>query len=255
MNFKMKKVLFTFSIFLGVALAATGVVFADSATSTNYKVFTGDSASKGFSSSTSYNLYSSTGQAGPTGQATSTSYKLQAGFIRRLVSPPPTLRLIDPDINNDGVVSVPIDILGCAQSFGTPATNPNYNSNCDMNADGVVNIPNDILVVASFFGPGKWPPINSQTQPLSWTLGKKGILYVTAPPDAQSMMPILNVSCTPSAACSTALTSFTQDEFLGKKRGHWEWIPNTVGNYTVVFSATYADGTSTQTLYINVPQL
>ncbi len=79
----MKKFILTFSIFLTSVLATGGVVFAGTATSTNYKLFTGDSASKGYASSTNYKSYSVTGQGGPVGVTTSSNYKVQAGLVRR----------------------------------------------------------------------------------------------------------------------------------------------------------------------------
>src|SRR3989344_1448867 len=169
----MKKILLTFTIFLTTMLVSTTISRAGQVTSTNYKVVTGESAAKGFAQSSSYKTYTSTGQPAPVGVSSSASYIHQAGFIRHLLDSSPILKLIVPDINGDGVVNINNDILVCARSFGFPGTNPDYNSACDMNADGVVNINIDILVVANFFGPEKWPPVNSQTQPLDWTLGKK----------------------------------------------------------------------------------
>ncbi len=82
-NRKMKKIIVTFSIFLAVVLVAAGVAFAESATSTNYKVVTGDTAAKGYASSTNYKVYSVTGQGGVVGVPSSSSYKVQAGLVRR----------------------------------------------------------------------------------------------------------------------------------------------------------------------------
>jgi len=245
----MKKILVTFSIFLAVVLAAGDVVFAGSATSTNYKVVTGDSASKGYASSTNYKAYTSTGQAAPVGVSSSASYIHQAGFIRRLLASSPNLNLIVPDINGDGFVNVINDILTCGRSFGSPSTNPNYNSACDMNADNFVNVVDDILGVANAFGTSKWPPANSPSQPLVWTLGKKLTLYDTALPDTLGRMPTLTVS----ASCNAAATSFISDEFLGKKRGRWEWTPNISDSYVIVFSANYVDSTTNKRLDISIP--
>lgn len=82
----MKKIIVTFLIFVAVVLGIAGVAYAGSAASTNYRVVTGDSASKSYASSSNYKVYSVTGQGGVVGVSTSSNYKVQAGLVRRYYS-------------------------------------------------------------------------------------------------------------------------------------------------------------------------
>ena len=112
----MKKIFGILAIFIVAILALVGVAYAGRVTSTNYKITTGDAASKGYATSTNYKLYSATGQPGPIGTATKTNYKLQAGSVRSFFS-------AGPDTDND---TIPDGLDNCPQD-----TNPDQ-----LNTDG-----------------------------------------------------------------------------------------------------------------------
>ena len=104
------------------------VVYAGKPASTNYKIVTGDAASKGYATSTNYKLYSSTGQPGPIGTATKTNYKLQAGSVRSFFS-------VGPDTDND---TIPDDLDNCPQDANPDQLNTDgdgFGNVCDSDDD------------------------------------------------------------------------------------------------------------------------
>lgn|SRR3989344_2138591 len=237
----MKNILLAFSIFLTAMLASTTIARAGRATSTNYKVVTGDSAARGYAQSAGYKLYSSTGQPGPIGVSTSTNYKLQAGFVRTLISSP-TPKIIDPDISNDGLVRVS-DILLVVNNYVKENT-PGWNPEADLNADGIARV-DDILIAVNDYAMDNWPPFNSQTQPVIVPVGKQLRFYVTASPDDQGGLPTLSISGGISGQ------SFTIDAVNGKKRGYYQWAPAAAQTATqVTFLANWGPTTTQTSLWL-----
>ncbi len=68
------------------------------------------------------------------------------------VNDPPALRVLDPDVNDDGGVEMS-DILQVAGSFGRID-----DQSSDLDGDGTVSLVGDILLDASSFGL-RWPPV------------------------------------------------------------------------------------------------
>ncbi|MDP3703837.1 MAG: FG-GAP-like repeat-containing protein, partial [Candidatus Omnitrophota bacterium] len=142
------------------------------------------------------------------------------------VSSPPALTLRDPDVTDDGEVSLFNDIFGVAARFGATADpndpayrpcNPDpvtdlscYDPRADLNGDGNINLFNDIFGVAAGFGTSAWPPVNSATTRLQWELNKPLTFYLTAPAEgALGGLPTLGGSCASPCPFPPTVTSDT----------------------------------------------
>ncbi|MDP3703562.1 MAG: hypothetical protein Q8R78_04180, partial [Candidatus Omnitrophota bacterium] len=179
-----------------------------------------------------------------------------------LALPPPTLTLRDPDVNDDGEVSLFIDIFGVAARFGASADDPCntdpaycYDPRADLNADGGINLFNDIFGVAAGFGTSAWPPVNSATTRLQWELNTSLTFYLTAPAEgALGGLPTLGGSCASPCPFPPTVTSDTV-VVAGQslRRGQVAWTATSAGDYDLVFVAQYPDGLLIQkSLYVRV---
>ena len=236
----MKKILLTFSIFLAAMLVSTTIAYAGRATSTNYKVITGNSSSKGFAQSTNYKTYTMTGQPGPVGVATSSNFKVKAGVVRTFFPPPPIV-ILKPDLSGDGKVRGN-DILVAINNYFTEGTQ-NWNPAADLDGDDRGR-GNDILLAVNNYFIDYWPPVNSSTQPVTVPIGKTLTFYVLAFPDIDQVMPTLSISQGPVGP------SFTVGQITGslrgpRIRGKFDWTPSSAtATTTLVFQASYAGNLS-----------
>ncbi|MDP3704017.1 MAG: S8 family serine peptidase, partial [Candidatus Omnitrophota bacterium] len=158
-----------------------------------------------------------------------------AGLIPRLPwAPPPVLRLLDPDVDDDGVVSLLGDLFAVAAAFGKTSGDPDWAryEPYDLNGDGVIDLLIDIFGVASAFGTQCWPtPSPTPSCPagsrLTWEEGRPLSLYVKAiDPEGEAL--------TYSAAALPVGASFNpaSRQFL--------WTPTyaQADSYTVSFMAS-----------------
>ncbi|MBI4003717.1 MAG: putative Ig domain-containing protein, partial [Candidatus Omnitrophica bacterium] len=148
--------------------------------------------------------------------------------ITVLDNPPPSLRLLDPDVDDNGVVTI-LDVLAVAGAFGSHE--PRY----DLTGDGIVNIF-DILLAAGAFGL-RWAPT-------SLPEGQLLRFYVTAT-DPQGDPLTYSATALPAGASFNPTTR----EFL--------WRPGyaQAGSYTVSFTASDGSQSDTQNLPITVTNL
>src|SRR3990172_11170442 len=70
----------------------------------------------------------------------------------------PELKIVDPDVNDDGRISVG-DILLVANAFGSDDSEANFNPVYDLNPSGNITV-GDIMIANNNFGSYYWPPFN-----------------------------------------------------------------------------------------------
>ncbi len=152
---------------------------------------------------------------------------------RALTSPnrPPSLAILAPDINNDGIVNS-TDLMFVAQVFGTA------NLTRDLDGNGTVN-STDLDLCAQAFGL-RWPPSNLAE-------GRRLVLYVKGTdPDGDPLT--YTASQLPSGA------TFTQMGSGANVRGQFIWTPTyaQAGTYTVTMTASDGYLSASQSLPITV---
>jgi len=171
----------------------------------------------------------------------------QGIWVDIVTNSPPTLTLLDPDVNDDGTV-VTGDILFVVGAFGTVEGQEGWNPAYDLNADGTV-VMTDVLIAVGAFGTANWPPFNSPTDRINVAQGKPFQLYMRAT-DPDGNPPTLTASGLPQGATFT--TGEGGSQFT---RGHFLWTPQESqrgDTYDITFNVS--DGTSTvsETLFIEV---
>ena len=182
---------------------------------------------------------------------------------------PTILKIIDPSVPNgvnlldDGRVNI-TDIGTIVNAFGKTKSSElrggyiwGMYEPYDLNGSGFVEII-DIGLIVKAFGTSNWPPINSNTKPVTLYLDKLWQVYVVSFHPAKTSLPTIQVEGLPDGATFTT----KEAQIIGGRRivrGLFAWDP--VGTpsgstYEIIFKSD--DGKCgkkcpTESLHVKVP--
>jgi beta propeller repeat protein len=148
--------------------------------------------------------------------------------------PKTSLKIIDPDVDDNGVVDLMNDIFGVAFHFDKTCDDADFNPAYDMDGNCKIEI-SDIYTVADAFGL-HWPPDQGIFQ-------EGGTLHF--------WVKGINSGDTPTYS----MTGLPDNASLNSTTGEFSWTPNSTqsGSYTATFTVDDGNGgTDTKTLPIKV---